>query len=91
MFKLCPEIIKGICNFDNFFNSCNVKPAVFDGGNETILANRPIEGHIECYQNNDILVKIPSLPYIRVNKSVLCNCEIEAENFFPLESLAACP
>ena len=25
-----------------------------------------------------------------VNKSVLCNCDIEAENHFLLESLAAC-
>ena len=43
-----------------------------------------------CNVNNDIPVIIPSYPYVLVNKSVLFNCEIEAENNFLLESLAAC-
>ena len=33
---------------------------------------------------------MPSHPYVLVNRSVLCNCGIEAENHFLLESLAAC-
>ena len=37
-----------------------------------------------------MLVKIPSHPYVLENRSVLCNCGIEAENNFLLESLAAC-
>ena len=40
--------------------------------------------------NNDIVVKIPSYPYVLVNRSVLCNCRIEVENNFRLESLVAC-
>ena len=40
--------------------------------------------------NNDIPIEIPSLPYLLVNRSVLCNCGIEAENNYLLESLAAC-
>ena len=40
--------------------------------------------------NNDIPVKIPSHPYVLVNKSVLCNCGIEADNHYLLESIAAC-
>ena len=43
-----------------------------------------------CNVNNVILVKIPSYPYLLVNRSVLCNCGIAAENNFLLESLAAC-
>ena len=35
-------------------------------------------------------IKIPSHPYVLVNRSVFCNCGIEAENHFLLESLAAC-
>ena len=46
--------------------------------------------HIVCNINNDVLVKIPSFPYVLVNRSVLCNCRREAENHFLLESLAAC-
>ena len=38
----------------------------------------------------DIPIKIPSHLHVLVNRSVLCNCGIEAENHFLLESLAAC-
>ena len=40
--------------------------------------------------NNDIPFKIPSHPYVLVNRSVLCNCGIEADNHYLFESLAAC-
>ena len=61
-----------------------------DGGNEIILANWPNDKHIICIINNDILIEIPGHPYILVNRSILCNCSIEVENNFLLESLAAC-
>ena len=35
-------------------------------------------------------INIPSHPYVLVNRSVLCNCGIEVENHFLLETLAAC-
>ena len=40
--------------------------------------------------NNDIPIEIPSHPYILLNRCILCNCGIEAENNFLLESLAVC-
>ena len=55
-----------------------------------ILANWPNDKHIICNVNNDIPVKIPSHPYVLVNRSVLCNCSIEADNHYLLESIAAC-
>ena len=61
-----------------------------DSGNEIILANWPNNKHIECNINNDIPVIIPSYPYVLVSRIVLCNSEIETENPFLLESLAAC-
>ena len=61
-----------------------------DGGNEIILANWPNDKHLLCNINNDIPVRIPSHPYILINRSVLCNCGIEADNHYLLESLAAC-
>ena len=45
---------------------------------------------IICHINDDIPIIIPSYPYVLVNRNVLCNCGIEAENHFLLESLAAC-
>ena len=61
-----------------------------DGGNEIISANWPNDKHILCNINNDIPARIPSYPYILINRSVLCNCSIEADNHYLLKSLAAC-
>ena len=43
-----------------------------------------------CSQNNNIPVNIPGHPYILMKWSILCNCNIEVESNFLLESLAAC-
>ena len=40
--------------------------------------------------HNNIPIDIPSHPYVLLNRTVLCNCIIEAENNFQLESIAAC-
>ena len=60
-----------------------------DGGKQIILANWPNYKRIICTYNN-IPVKIPSHPYILLDRKVLCNCNIKAESNFLLESLAAC-
>ena len=54
-----------------------------------ISTNGLNDKHMICSINYDIPVRIPSDPYVLVNRSVLCNCGIEAENNFLLESLAA--
>ena len=38
----------------------------------------------------EILLFIPSHPYVLLDRNILCNCDIEAESNFLLESLAAC-
>ena len=43
-----------------------------------------------CSHNSNIPVNIPGHPYVLMNRSILCNCDIEAESNFLLESLAAC-
>ena len=35
-------------------------------------------------------MNIPSHPYVLLNRNILCNCDIEAESNFLLESLATC-
>ena len=88
-FGLGYDIIKENCNLTYYFNKTDIKPMVPDGRYEIILANWPNVKHIVCNVNNYIPVKIPCFPYVLVNRSVLCNCRIEAENNFLLESLAA--
>ena len=89
-FNLTTEINKSNCNFNFYFNKTNITPTVLDGGNEIVLANWPNDKHIICNVNNDIPVKIPSHPYVLVNRSILCNCSIEADNHYLLESITAC-
>ena len=89
-FDVDSEIIKENCKFDFYFNKTDITPTVLDGGNEIILANWPNDKHITCSVNNDIQIRIPSHPYVLVNRSILYNCALEAENHFLLESLAAC-
>ena len=43
-----------------------------------------------CLHNNNIPINIPGHPYILMNRSILCNCDVEVESNFLLESLAAC-
>ena len=89
-FNFGSDSIKENCNFAYYFNKTDIKPIVLNSRNEITLANGPDNKHIVCNVNNDIILKIPSFPYVLVNRSVLCNCGIEAENNFLLESLAAC-
>ena len=52
--------------------------------------NWPNDKHIICNINNDIPVKIPSHPYVLVNRSILCNCGIEVDSHHLLELHAVC-
>ena len=68
----------------------DITPTVLYGGNEIILGNWPNDKHIICTININIPVRIPGYLYVLVNRSVLCNCSIEADDHYLLESLAAC-
>ena len=89
-FNLTTDIIKNNCDFDFYFNKTDVTPIVLDGGDEIVLANWPNDKHIICNINNDIPIRIPSHPYVLVNRSVLCKCGIEADKHHLLESLTTC-
>ena len=82
------DIIKQNCDFQFYYNKTDITPTVLNRGNEIGLADLPDDKHTICTINNDIPIKIPSHPSLPVSRSVLCNCSIEAENNFLLESLA---
>ena len=89
-FYLKSEVIKANCEFQYYYNKTDIKSTVLDGGFQIILANWPNYRKIMCSHNNNIPINIPGHPYVLMNRSILCNCDIEAENNFLLESLAAC-
>ena len=69
-FNMGTETIKDNCNFKFYYNKANISPTVLDGENEIILANWPHNKHFLCDINKDIPVRIPSHPYILINRSV---------------------
>ena len=81
-FNLDPKIIKENCDFILYYNKTDVKPTMLDGGQQIILANWPSYKKIMCAHNNNILINIPSHPYVLLNRSILCNCDLEAEAIF---------
>ena len=89
-FDLDKDIIKQNCDFQFYYSKRDITLTVLDRSNKIILANWPNDKHIICTINNDIPIEILSHPYVLVNRSVHCNCGMEAENNFLLESLAAC-
>ena len=89
-FQLDRQTIKENCMFDYYYNKTDVKPSILDGGYEIVLANWPSFKRIVCSTHNNIPIEIPSHLYVLLNRMVLCNCIIEAESTFLLESIAAC-
>ena len=88
-FKFDRQTIKENCIFDYYYYKTDVKPSILDGGYEIVLANWPSFKRIVCSTHNNIPVEIPSHMYVLLNRTVLCNCIIEAESNFLLESIAA--
>ena len=82
--------IKENCDFYYYHNKTDVTPSVLDGGRQIVLPNWPSYKRIIYTYNNNIPVNIPSHPYVILDRNILCNCDIEAESNFLLESLAAC-
>ena len=54
------------------------------------MDNWPSFKQIVYTTHNNIPIEIPSHPYVLLNRTILCNCIIEAENNFLLESIAVC-
>ena len=90
-FDLNAKIIKENFEFQYFYNKTDVKPAILDGGNEIILANWPKSKYMICNDNHEYPIKIPRHPNVLLKRSVLCNCDIHAEEHLLLESIAMCP
>ena len=89
-FQLDKQTIKENCIFNYYYNKTDVKPSILDGGHKIVLANWPNFKRIICSTHNNIPLEILSHPYVLLNRTVLCNCIIEVESNFLLESIAAC-
>ena len=70
--------LKKIVSFNTTTKKTDVKPSVLDGRNEMILANWPKTKYVICKDNHEYPIKIPRHPYVLLERSVLCNCDIHA-------------
>ena len=89
-FNLESDVVKANCEFQYYYNKTDIKPTILDGGFQIILANWPNHRKVMCLHNNNIPINIPGHPYILMNRSIVCNCNMEVESNFLLESLASC-
>ena len=85
------EVIKENCEFQYFYNKTDVTPAVLDDRHEIILANWTKSKYVICKDNHEYPIKIPKHPYVLLKRSVLCNCDMHAEDHSLLESISTCP
>jgi hypothetical protein len=88
-FDLSPQVIKDNCKVD-YLSNATVVPSVLDGGNQIVLANILNQKKLICTDNANLATPLPSHQYVLVNRSILCNCEIEAGFTYVLRSLGAC-
>ena len=81
-FNLKLDVIRPNCEFQYYYNKTDVKPTILDGRVQIILANWPNYRKIMCLHNNNIPINIPGHPYVLMNQSILCNCNIETRAIF---------
>ena len=84
-FNLESDVMMANCEFQYYYNKTDIKPTILDGGFQIILANLPNYRKNMCSHNNNIPINMLGHPYILMNQSILCNCNIEAESNFLFE------
>lgn len=88
-FDLPLNVIKENCEFEYYYNT-TVPPSVLDGGDKIVLANILSEKKLICSENYNLATPLPSHDYVLVNRSILCNCEIESGMTYVLRSIGSC-
>ena len=68
-FDLGAGITKDNCEFQYYFHNTDIKPSGLDGRHEIILANWPKTKYVICNDNHNFLIKIPSHPYLFIEKN----------------------
>ena len=78
-----------MCTFDYYYNT-TVTPSNLDGGSHILLANMLSPKRLVCSQDLHMAHPVPSYPHVLVNRSLLCNCHLESDLTYLLESLRSC-
>ena len=82
-----PSTISNSCETKVYLHK-SVTPSVLDGGSEIVLANMDPYKTLKCHKHMDNM--IPPGEYVKTNRSILCNCSIEAGLSYLLPDIGAC-
>ena len=90
-YNLPDPMIKEYCEFEFKFNA-TVVPSILDGSTELVLANFRSPKAISCYEDNFVPKALAPAEhdYVKVNKSILCNCRIQGDLIEVLNSVSVC-
>ena len=61
-----------------------------DGGTQIVLANTVNNKKLVCSDSLNIARPLPSYSYVVVNRTILCNCTMEAELTYLLKRIGSC-
>ena len=88
-FDLGPDVIKENCIF-KYMHNATVTPSVLDGGEQIVLANMVKQKKLICQRQFNLAQPFNDNDYILVNRSILCDCEIESDMTYVLRSAGSC-
>ena len=84
-----PEIVTNNCKFLYYYNT-TVTPSVLDGGHQILLANMLSSKKLVCAQDHALATPLPKTDFVLVNRSILCNCHLDADFVYLLKSISSC-
>ena len=67
-----------------------VQPSILDGGNHILLANQKAAKNLICSHNHNLAMPLAQFPYVLVNRSLLCHCQLQSGTTHLAKSLASC-
>ena len=89
-YNLGSKIVIENCQFDYYFNK-TVPPVILDGGKNVLLANFQGPRSLKCNSVNGGLAKpAPEHTYAVVERSFLCDCQLDLEHASVLRQLSSC-
>ena len=88
-YKAPPTTVYSICTFKYFYNAM-VQPSILDGGNHILLANQKAAKNLICSHNHNLAMPLAQFPYVLVNRSLLCHCQLQSGTTHLAKSLASC-
>ena len=88
-YKAPPMTVYSICTFKYFYNT-TVQPSILDGGDHILLANQKAAKNLICSYNHNLAMPLAQFPYVLVNRSLLCHCQLQSGTTHLAKSLASC-